>query len=255
MDGMPVFPEGMTIDARLCPGVVARFLTVELAAGEPGEDEFSRPGHTAPEAIQRFLAAVELGLFQGPKPGERGEVLAARHDAGRAEGIERWTWELRLPPLDVDALRALARMLWTVPGRRAARFVEKAHEELIGVRDLDGGRATLRRVPGRIDNHLEEEAKRPVILVALERDAPPEVVAATKATLRAWADLATHGAFPGGQDYPCSAGLLLETGQELRREVFASFQDLFCAREGFDSLFCGLLRIHASAPIAHVDLR
>lgn len=260
MEGMPEFPGAMRLDLRLSAESGGRLLkvTVRSSAGEresahDGAGDEPATQHRPREVVPVLLAAVDAGLFAGPKEGQRMEVV--RTEAHDKEGERIETWEWMTPPLEVDALAVFARMIWST-GARALVIAQNAPEERLTVRSFDHvSRRTERIPPWEVDRHVEEDAKNAVVLVCFKHDAPPEIVRETHATLRAWGAVVSFGGFTGGASFPTSAALFSEVGTELRREVFAKFDALGVGRDGWAALWTGLSRIHKHAPIERVEMR
>ncbi len=251
MDPSMTFPGDMRLDVRLCPGSEDRLLRVTARwrddSGAPADLE---PNATMSDLGARFLAGVDAGLFHGPKEGQRAELL---HTSTRTDGQGEYTdeWEMRTPPLDADAFAVLARMIWST-GAVELTIVQNAPDARLTIHSLDLSPRTDRVPPWEVLNH-EGSEKDVMVTVAFEHDAPPEIVRATHATLKAWADVVAAGGFPA-RSFPMSGALLSELGTELESEVFASFEALSVRREGWAALWSGLQRIHSRARIERVEI-
>lgn len=251
MDASMTFPGDMRLDVRLCPGVESRLLRVTAR----WRDDSRSPAPPAAtrrvsDVGARFVAGVDAGLFLGPKEGQRAELLhaSARTDE---QGIFTDEWEVMTPPLDLEALVVLARMIWST-GAVELALVQNAPEARLTVNSLDVAPRTERVPPWEVVNEAAKD-KDVVVTVCFEEDAPSEVVRAAHATLQAWADVVAAGGF-GGRSFPISGAVLSELGTELETEVFASFEALSVRREGWVALWAGLRRIHTHARIERVEI-
>jgi hypothetical protein len=243
----------MRIDLRLSADRGGRLLKITARSGvnDGTAAESLRPVRRVRDVVSVFAAAIDAGLFHGPKEGQCAEVLCAQAKTERDERIDEW--EMMTPPLDVEAFASLARMFWTV-GARALAISQNALAERLTVRTFDEvPNSTARIPPWRVEKHLEDDAKNAVILVCFDKDAAPEVVRETHAVLRAWGRLAAFGGFTGGASFPSSAAELTQQGTELRSEVFATFETLGVGADGWGALWAGLSRIHRHAPIVRVE--
>lgn len=258
MHGMPVFPGEMRIDLRLSAEGGGRLVkvTARTRTGEDAHDEKAHeraPRKRPREVVPVFLEAVDLGIFHGPKEGQRTDVLYASAREVEGERIDSWEW--MTPALEVEAFAVLARMLWSA-GTHSLCIAQNAPEERLTVRALDEVPKGTDRIPHwPVENHLEEDAKNAVVLVCFEHAAPPEIVRAVHAVLRAWGAVAAFGGFTGGTSFPTSEAVLSEVGTELRSEVFASFEALHVGRDAWSALWEGLCRIHKDARITRVEMR
>ena len=255
------FPGDMRLDVRLCPGSESRLVRVTARWRDDSTPSADAANGTAPpepdedravcNAGARFVAAIDAGLFQGPKDGQRAELLrtSARTDDDR-EYVDEW--EMMTPPLDVEAFGLLARMIWAT-GAVALAIVQNAPEARLTVRDLEPSPRTERVPPWEVVSDGAGE-KDVVVTVCFAADPPPEGVRATHATMKAWADVLAAGGF-AAPSFPVSAALLSELGTELENEVFASFEALSVRREGWAALWTGLQRIHTHARIERVEIR
>ncbi len=205
------------------------------------------------DVVPVFVAAVDAGLFQGPKEGQQARVinaLAAINDNQRVD-----EWELLTPPLDAEAFVALARMFWSV-GARAVGITEMLRDKERAIRSVDQvPSSTVRVPPWRVERLLGDTARNAAVTVCFERPVAPEIVRGTYEVLRTWGALASLGAFTGGADSRGSAAVLHQLGEEHERQVFATFETLALGSDGWGALWAGLLRLHRRAPIELVAMR
>lgn len=260
MSGMPEFPGGMALDLRLCAESGGRLLRVDVrrAAGAAASAPNGTRGEEASvqrpkEVVPALLAAVEVGLFAGPKEGQRIQVVGTEAREAGGERFESWEW--LTPPLELEALAVFARMIWST-GARALAIAQRAPEARLTVRAFDQAPArTDRTVPWELSGHLEDNFETAVILVSFRREAPEKVMREMHATLRAWGAVVALEGFTGGASSQRSAALFTEVGMKRRREMFARFDALRVGRDGWAALWAGLSRIHRQARIARVELR
>lgn len=253
MDGGPEFPGEMKLDLRLCADRCGGL--VRLSAAGPiqaiGPRDAGGRRHVR-DVVPVFVAAVDAGLFQGPKEGQQARVinaLAAVNDNQRVD-----EWEILTPPLDAEAFVALARMFWTV-GADAVGIAETLRGRERAIRAVDQvPPSTVRLPPWPVDRLVSEAAKNAAVTVCFKGPVGPEIVASTYSVLRAWGALCSLGAFSGGVGLPSSAAVLHQLGEEHEREVFATFETLALGPEGWGALWAGLLRVHRRAPIARVEV-
>ncbi len=245
------FPGDMRLDVRLCPGVESRLLRVTARwRDDSGSPPLPAATRKVSEIGARFVAGVDAGLFQGPKEGQRAELLhaSARTDGQgihrRMGGDDSAARHRRSGGARADDLEH--------GGRGADPRAERARSAAHGERSLDVAPRTERVPPWEVVNEAAKD-KDVVVTVCFEQDAPPEVVRATHATLTAWADVVAAGGF-GGRSFPVSGAVLSELGTELESEVFASFEALSVRHEGWGALWAGLRRIHMHARIERVEI-
>ena len=257
MDGAPDFPGEMRLELRLCAERCGGL--VGLSAGgrihASGPPNAGRRRHLR-DVVPVFVAAVDAGLFQGPKEGQQARMinaLAAINDNQRVD-----EWELLTPPLDAEAFVALARMFWSV-GARAVGITEMLRDKERAIRSVDQvPSSTVRVPPWRVERLLGDTgdtARNAAVTVCFERPVAPEIVPGTYDVLRTWGALASLGAFTGGAESPSSVAALHQLGEEHEREVFATFETLALGSDGWGALWAGLLRIHRRAPIERVTMR
>lgn len=251
MDSTMVFPGEMRLDVRLtAERAGVRVFKLEVKSPADGGRESARGiWRRARDVVRVFVEAVDVGLWNGASE-ERAEILqtTAAEDAGERSEV----WEMKTPPIDVEAFAVLARMLWGVSARSVS-VIENAREERLTVRDLPPPR-TVRVTPWEVNDDLHGEAKGAVLTVCFRSDPPPEIVRDTHRTLKAWGALVGWGGFPGPSGFPLSSAVLSECGTELASEVFVSFEGIALARDGWGALWNGLRRIHKHAPIARVQM-
>lgn len=255
MDGEPEFPGEMRLDLRLRADRCDRLVRVSARSRihEYGPTQVGGRRRQIRDVVPLFVAAVDAGLFPGPKEGQRATVLNAVAVVRDGRRVDEW--ELRTPPLDVEAFVVFARMFWAVGGD-AVEIAEAGPEEQLTIRAADQvPMSTVRIPPWAVERHLEPVAKNAVVTVFFERSVVAEIVLATYAVLRAWGALASFGGFTGGKGVAPSVAVPHDLEEERQREVSATFETLAVGPDGWGSLWAGLLRIHRRAPIARVEMQ
>lgn len=251
MNRAPEFPGEMTLDLRL--GTDRRGGLVRLSAQgsipASGAHEARRRRHVR-DVVPVFVAAIDAGLFRGPKEGQQARVINALAALDGHQRVDEW--ELLTPPLDAEAIVALARMFWTV-GARSVRIAEVLREKEPAIRSLDQvPSSTVRIPPWRVEQLPGDAAESATVTVGFEEPVAPDIVTGAHAVLRTWGALASLGAFTGGDGAATPAAVLHQLGEERPREVFATFETLALGPDGWGALWAGLSRIHRRAPIARV---
>jgi hypothetical protein len=126
------------------------------------------------DVVPVFVAAVDAGLFQGPKEGQQARVinaLAAINDNQRVD-----EWELLTPPLDAEAFVALARMFWSV-GARAVGITEVLRDKERAIRSVDQvPSSTVRVPPWRVERLVGDSRQNAAVTVCFERPVAPDIV-------------------------------------------------------------------------------
>lgn len=255
MDGGPEFPGEMRLALRLRADRCDRLVRVSAGSRIQWDEPPQAGGRRRQieDVVPVFAAAVDAGLFPGPKEGQRATVLNAL--AVLRGGPRLDEWEIMTPPLDVEAFVVLARMFWAVGGA-AVEIKEAGPDEQLTIRAADQvPTSTVRIPPWAVERHLEPVAKNARVTVVFERSIATEIVLATSAVLRAWGALASFGAFTGGKGVAPSAAVPHDLQEERQREVSATFETLAVGPDGWGSLWAGLLRIHRRAPIARVEVQ
>lgn len=255
MDGGPEFPGEMRLALRLRADRCERLVRVSARSRIPGGGPPQAEGRRRQirDVVPVFAAAVDAGLFPGPKEGQRATVvnaLAVLRGGGRVD-----EWEMMTPPLDVEAFVVFARMFWTAGGD-AVEIAEAGPEEQLTIQAVDQvPMSTVRIPPWAVEKHLEPIAKSASVTVCFERPVAADTILAAYTVLRAWGALASFGGFTGGAGIATSVAALHLLEEERQREVSATFETLALGLDGWGSLWAGLLRIHRRAPILRVEMQ